>query len=269
MDIPKCKICGKEYILNPFALDNLPPGFASHIKYIPACECFEKFKDKELEEAERKRQAECIRNKVKKYRDISIIDSKFLMSTFKNADRDTKVMSLAEKFVEKFLAKGTTDVGIFLHGKVGTGKTFAAACIANELMDHNKTVLVMNLGLYLNKLKREWAEAENDVLNYVKTCDLLIIDDLGVENITDWVQDKVFALIDTRYRSGKPLILTTNLELDNSSLNKTEIENKLSIESRFNPRISNRIAEMCYSFSVEGKNYRQYGAKEKMKELLK
>ena len=55
MDIPKCRICGKEYILNPFALDKLPPGFASHIKYIPACECFEKFKDKELEEAERKR----------------------------------------------------------------------------------------------------------------------------------------------------------------------------------------------------------------------
>ena len=53
---------------------------------------------------------------------------------------------------------------------------------------------------------------EAEVLKKVSECDLLIIDDFGAEKITDWVLEKVFLLIDTRYKTEKPLIITTNLE---------------------------------------------------------
>ena len=266
-DKPVCKYCGKEYKENPFIPKELPEYFKDNIRYIPDCECLEKLKEKELKEAELKIQAECNRNRIKKYKDISLMDLKFLNSTFEKADMSIPVMKMAKKYTEKFIEKGTT-LGLFLHGRVGTGKTFASACIANELMARGKTVLVMNFGLYLNKIRRDWAEAERDVLDYVQNCDLLIIDDIGVEAVTDWMQDKLFTLIDTRYRAEKPMIVTTNLELDNSSLTESQIENKLSVESRFNPRISDRISEMCYSFAVVGDSRRAAETKNKFKEFL-
>lgn len=264
----KCKYCGKEYIKNPAALpDWMPLSMKEQIKFIPACNCLEKQKIIEMEQAEKERQHQCILNKVKRYRDISVIDNKFLKSKFEIADMNSSIMSLANKYSKSFL-KENIKTGLFLFGNVGTGKTFASACIANRLMENGKTVLVMNLGLYINKLQREWAEAEKDVLEYVKNCDLLIIDDMGVENVKEWTQDKVFSLIDTRYRAEKPLIITTNLVLFNKGLPKEQIEAKLSIESRFSSRIADRINEMCYQHAVIGESKRNFDI-DNFKEILK
>lgn len=264
----KCKYCGKEYIKNPAILpDWMPLSMKEQIEFIPSCDCLEKQKILEMERAEKERQHQCILNKVKKYKDISVIDNKFLKSRFEIADMNSNVMSLADKYSNSFL-KENLKTGLFLFGNVGTGKTFASACIANRLMKAGKTVLFMNLGLYINKLQREWAEAEKDVLEYVKNCDLLIIDDMGVENVKEWTQDKVFSLIDARYRAEKPLIVTTNLVLTNSILTKEQISAKLSIESRFSSRVSDRINEMCYQQSVTGKSKREFNFNE-FKEMLK
>ena len=128
-------------------------------------------------------------------------------------------------------------------------------------MENGKTVLVMNLGLYLIKLQKDWAEAESDVLNYVKNCDLLIIDDLGVEKISDWVRDKVFTLIDTRYRAEKPLIITTNLDLRGK-------DEKTAIEARFGIRVADRIDEMCYSTLISGESKRKTRLKNDFLEFI-
>ena len=264
----KCKYCGKEYIKNPAILpDWMPLSMKEQIEFIPDCDCLEKQKLLEMEQAEKERQRQCILNKVKKYKDISVIDKKFLDSRFEVADMNSFVMSLADKYSKAFL-KETMKTGLFLFGNVGTGKTYASACIANRLMEAGKTVLVMTLGLYINKLQREWAEAEKDVLEHVKNCDLLIIDDMGVENITEWTQDKVFTLIDTRYRAEKPLIITTNLVLSNKNLSPEQIKARLSIESRFNSRIADRINEICYQQAVTGASKRQLDI-DNFKELLK
>lgn len=106
----------------------------------------------------------------------------------------------------------------------------------------------MNLGLYYLKLRREWAEAENDVLNYVKTCDLLVIDDLGTENVSEFTKEKMFNLIDTRYRANKPMLITTNLTPD-------EIREKLG------SRIADRIAGSCLEYEVKGESKRKFDKK--------
>ena len=142
-----------------------------------------------------------------------------------------------------------------MFGSVGTGKTHASSCVANFLMNHNKTVLVMNLGLYINKLQREWAEAEKDVLDYVRTCDLLVIDDFGVEKTSEYVKDKTFALIDARYRTGKPVIITTNLNI-------------VDIKEKFGARISDRISEMCFQLAVVGESKRAKKAKNEFLEFI-
>ncbi len=237
----KCKYCGRPYKLNKHA-ELYPENLREKIKYIPDCECSVKAMQLELEQREKELDKERIQNKIKKYKDISVIDRKLLNADFKTAEQD-KHIKLCQKYAEKFVKIGTAPQGLLLHGSVGTGKTFASACISNYLMENGKTVLVMNLGLYLIKLKKEWDEAESNVLEYVKHCDLLVIDDFGVEKVTEFVLDKAFALIDTRYRAEKPLIITTNLSLK-------------EITDKFGSRISDRLQEMCYPLRVEGQSKR-------------
>ena len=256
----RCKYCGKEYKLNPNIPDFLPESWKKKVKYIPSCDCLEKKQREDFKQQELQLEKQRIANKVKKYKEISIMDNKLLKSTFDTAEMSDRHMNLCKRYAEKFVKLGTAPQGLFLYGSVGVGKTFASACIANHLMENGKTVLIMNLGLYLIKLQKDWAEAESDVLNYVKSCDLLIIDDLGVEKTSEWVIDKVFTLIDTRYRAEKPLIITTNLTLRG--------EEKISIQGRFGIRVADRIDEMCYSFQVVGESKRKTRLKNDFLEFI-
>lgn len=237
----KCRRCGTEYKLNKNIADFLPESLKEKMKYIPSCDCLEKDSKYELEVMDKKLEAERRVSRIKRFKDVSIVDSKFNKSFFKYAE-ETKSINMCKKYADKFVEK-TPKVGMYLYGPVGTGKTFAACCMANELMESNKATLVMNLGLYLTKLKREWAEAENDVLNYAKECDMLIIDDFGVEKVTEFVLEKLFALVDTRYRSQKAMVITSNLSLD-------------EIRAKFGDRIADRIVDMCFPVEVKGESMR-------------
>ena len=255
MSIPKCKYCGKEYKLNENIPSWMPESIREKIKYIPTCDCDDKKAKQEAEEREFQRLRECQMNRIKKYRDISVIDKKFMDSTFEKSKMEDKHMDICKRFADKFVEVGTAPTGLMMFGSVGTGKTHASNCVANYLMEHNKTVLVMNLGLYINKLQREWAEAEKDVLDYVRTCDLLVIDDFGVEKTSEFVIGKTFTLIDARYRTGKPVIITTNLNI-------------VDIKEKFGARISDRISEMCFQLAVVGESKRAKKAKNEFLEFI-
>ena len=254
--IPKCKYCGKEYKLNTWEfLPSLSPMMQEKLKYIPDCDCLDKEAEKELEKLEKERVRQCNLNRIKKYKDISIIDQKFETSTFEKSDMMDKHMQVSKKFAENFVKKGSAPTGIMFFGSVGTGKTYASSCIANYLMDNLKTVLVMNLSRYINKLQREWAEAEKDVMSYVETCDLLVVDDFGVEKASEFVIEKTFGLIDTRYRTKKPMIITTNLNMQD-------------IEIKFGSRIADRIKEMCFPLPVIGISKRGTNTKDAFLEFI-
>ena len=266
----KCEYCGKEYVKNSAeGIEYLPEFIRKHIEYIPDCDCLEKIKAEEREQEIRKQEAESIRNRVKKYRDISVMDSKFLKSSFEIADMGEKHMKLALRYAKSFMEK-KMDMGIIFYGGVGVGKTFATACIANYLMSRGKSVLVINLGLYLLKLTKEWGEGERDILKVVESCDLLIIDDFGMEKSledksTSWRGEKIYNLIDTRYRCEKPLIISTNLEFDENE-SRCEIGKRFSMGGK--NRIRDRLVEMCYPLKVEGKSRRKV-RQERFYELLK
>lgn len=193
------------------------------------------------------------KNKAKKYKDISIVDTKFYNSTFENADKSELIVAI-KRYCDKFIETGTAPNGLYIHGGVGNGKTFATSCLANELLNNGKGVLFMNVALYLNKLRASFKEnaennsVEQDILNYVKQCDLLIIDDLGVENISPFVKEKLFNLIDTRYRTDKPLIVTSNLDLE-------------ELKQQFGGRIADRINGCTYDFFVKGESRRKIDKK--------
>ena len=258
MKMKKCEYCGKEYVKNESDyLKNLSEVFRKNLEYLPTCDCLEKKKERELEELERKRTRENIEKKMQKCKDISVIDKKFQNSRFENADIKCEQMQLAQQYVKSFMKKEKQE-GLLFYGGVGTGKTFTTACIANYLTERGKTVLVMNLGLYLNKLTIEWGAAERDILEQVEKCDLLVIDDFGGEkgldkNQTGWRGEKIYNLIDARYRSEKPLIISTNLNFSKDE-EKCEISEKFS--SHGQNRIRDRIIDMCFPVQVTGKSKR-------------
>lgn len=108
--------------------------------------------------------------------------------------------------------------GLLLWGNVGTGKSFFAGCIANSLLEKGVPVLMTNFSRILNTLSGMHFEDRNQFIDSLNRYSLLIIDDLGIERNSEFALEQVFNVIDSRYRSKKPLIVTTNLTLE--ELNK-------------------------------------------------
>lgn len=251
-----CTICGKEYKENPM-LSILPNSLKERLKYIPDCECeyelMKKEKDEETKKQILENEKQSRLKKVKKYKDISVQDKKFFESTFENTE-ENNYTKYCEKYANAFITKDDAP-GIIFYGKVGTGKTHLAACISNRIMQNSKTVLTLNISRYLGILRKDWSEAEEDILKHVESVDLLVIDDFGVENMTPWTYEKIFNLIDKRYRTGKACIITTNL---NYSKDIKENELAIKFKDEFgNNRISDRINEMCYPMLIEGESRRK------------
>ena len=157
------------------------------------------------------------------------------------------------------------NLGLLIHGGPGIGKSHAAFTLANELMNRHRTplVAVSAIGL-LSRIKETYAkygqEAEIDVINTLKNAALLIIDDLGAEQKTEWSAAMLYQIIDSRYRSAKPLILTTNLALP-------QLRKKLTQPDGID-RTYDRILEACLPIQVEGESHRARAARDKRQQFL-
>ena len=105
------------------------------------------------------------------------------------------------------------NLGLLLWGGVGTGKSFLAGCIANALMEQEVPVRMTNFARILNELNGSFS-GRNDIVDKFCRYPLLIIDDFGMERSTEYALEQIYNIVDSRYRSRKPLIVTTNLTLD-------------------------------------------------------
>ena len=177
--------------------------------------------------------------------------------TFDKDNGKNPVMKVARDYVDKWSDALSGNTGLVLWGDVGTGKTFFAACIANALVEQNVSVKMTNFSTILNDLFTE--SDKNKYLNRLNDHSLLIIDDLGIERGTEYALEQVYNVIDTRYKSGKPLIVTTNLTLDELKF-PTDIPHK---------RIYDRVLGMCVPVMFNGVNFRKEEAAAKMEAAKK
>ena len=177
--------------------------------------------------------------------------------TFDKDNGKNPIMWMARDYVDKWSDALSSNTGLVLWGDVGTGKTFFAACIANALVEQNVSVKMTNFSTILNDL---FAESDkNKYLDRLNKHSLLIIDDLGIERGTEYALEQVYNVIDTRYKSGKPLIITTNLTLDELKY-PTDIPHK---------RIYDRVLGMCVPVMFNGVNFRKEEAAVKMEAAKK
>lgn len=109
--------------------------------------------------------------------------------------------------------------GFFFWGNVGAGKTHAAAALANELIQEQLVeVLFLNMPATVTRVKKTFdAPTKNEdtkLFDRMKDVELLIIDDLGVEKLSDWLSDQIYQIVDHRWQNQKPMIITSNQSLD-------------------------------------------------------
>lgn len=218
----------------------------------------------QVEENRRREEAEELREtmeRIERLKNSSLIDDKLRevrLCSFQKDQDNQKVYALAEKYVERFEEMYEKRQGILLWGTVGTGKSFTAACIANELMDRMVPVIMTSFVKILQNIQGN-PEEEKIFMNRLNVAHLLIIDDLGTERNTDYALEKVYNIIDSRYRAGKPLILTTNM---------TVKEMQENTDTRYK-RIYDRIFEMCFPARVPGRSWREKEAAKRFDEMKK
>jgi len=215
-------------------------------------------------EKERLRKQEEYENRLKqvqRLKSVSLMDEVFADATFDNfdiTDSNRNIYKYCINYARKFKQMFEKGQGLLLYGPVGTGKSFAAACIGNALMGELNTVVMTSLVKLLQQISAfDNKYSEEDLIDDLMRPSLLILDDLGAERNTDFALEKVYNIIDSRYRSNKPLILTTNLSIN---------QMKESVDTRYS-RIYDRIFEMCYPIKFDGVSRRKIEAKRRFDEM--
>lgn len=221
----------------------------------PMCLCKCEVERREAEEAERKR-IERMRE-IRNLRIMGFPESEMQNWTFGVDDMtNPKITGIAHNYVENFATMRERNKGLLLYGTVGTGKTFHAACIANALIDKGYPVLMTNFSRLVNTIQGMY-DGKQEYIDGLNRFDLLIIDDLSAERDTEFMNEIIFTIIDSRYRAGLPLIVTTNLTAE-------EIKNPADIKKQ---RTYSRLLEMTIPVEVKGADRRRKKLKDDYSDL--
>lgn len=148
--------------------------------------------------------------------------------------------------------------GLALIGPVGTGKTAAAAALCNQVRASGASVLFTSVPRVESVLWDAKGHSRVRLPDSLSLFDLLVIDDLGCERMTDYMDEQAFSIVDARYRSGKPLVVTTNIPLK-------ELKRK---DALARSRIYDRVLERCQPVIFDGANWRERIAMERREQML-
>ena len=153
-------------------------------------------------------------------------------STYDNNHKYTQKKNM--EMIYEFIIGGylpnfeKSNTNLLFYGESGTGKTFLSWCIAKELLDKGYLVIYKTSDELIKDLRSIALENNSTLLDLLINCDLLIIDDLGSEQITDFSSTELFTLINKKILKNKKMLISTNLSLP-------------LISKRDSERISSRI----------------------------
>lgn len=252
-DILICGTCGEPR--QEFITKNFSEVDVVTFKTTRMCRC-----DREKEEElKRQKLLEDRQNMINVLKEASLMDARFHNATFENytvTDYNARNHKLCLRYASRFDEMLKKSQGLLLWGGVGTGKSFSAACIANYLLDRQISVAMTSFVKILELIQKDRNE-EPRLIEKLSSAKLLILDDFGAERNTDYALEKVYNVIDSRYRSKLPMIITTNLSLPDM---------KRETDIRYT-RLYDRIFEVCYPMQFTGKSFRIIEAADRFNEM--
>lgn len=275
-----CQFCGKQL----YHYGAVMPGIKRIFTWFSEperCDCpgaqeYWRAKDEEqraTEEAERlRKEQERIQGRVKKLLKDSGIRGRFQNRTFERFqvnDENRKAYQSAKRYADSFpIMLPTKDErgnvvppakernGLFITGTKGTGKTHLAASIANQLIRGGTPVICMTMIDLLARIKetfdRNDAATEADVMRIYEEVPLLIIDDIGTEQPTEWGLSKIYTIINARYEAYMPTIITTNYSGDDLIRRMTPEKD----DGYTAAKTIDRLREMCVGIEMAWNSWR-------------
>lgn len=262
----KCEFCGKTlYQIGLFSpITKRVFRWSKHEN----CDCKDAIKKKEIEdlkkeqlrkELEEEKRREEQRAKLKKLIGDSGIKKRFRNRTFENFKVDAEnqqAYNNAKAYAEHFQNFKEAGEGIYFSGTWGTGKTHLAVAIALHLINEGVPVICMTSTALLAEIRSTFDKnrhiSEYELLKAYKEVDLLIIDDLGKENCTDWAIAQLYDIINDRYENCLPTIITTNFSNDDLVKRLGEKSNMDTAGS-----IVSRLHEMTMGITMNGRDRRK------------
>jgi DNA replication protein DnaC len=235
-----CPICHKE--LNPVEFD----VFGKKCLMPVSCQCeVDRMKQEyaAIEQAQNKQ-------KIQKIMRFACIPARYANASLKNFEQLPGTQAAFREAL-KFIKDQTWKKGqglLFYGVTKGNGKTHLAAAIYNTISAMDVMSLFLVTTEFLDRIKATYSGrdkyTEADILYWVAEADVVVLDDLGAERLTDTNQELIYKIVNKLYNARKSLVVTTNVDVEN-------------MESNIGDRVHNRLLEMCLWVENKGWSYRR------------
>lgn len=191
------------------------------------------------------------------YRDVMFTDAII-------TENNGEVFAKCHNYVAHAREVIENNIGLYIYGDNSTGKTFMAACLCNELLWAGFACIYTSLNSILNDIQSSYdgsGVGEGKLLNALRGCDFVFIDDLGKEFIgreydvrsAKWAEKKLYNIINARYAAKRPTVFTSNYSI-------ADLAGILSLDKA----IVERIDEMATrTIRLHGDDFRAAGRKTK------
>lgn len=176
---------------------------------------------------------------------------KFQNLNFENFNSNSEnelAIAIAKDYVNKNITSANTN-GLIIMGESGVGKTHLAASIANKLIENDKIVLMGRLTTLLDMIKETFKDntkSENELIELYSNVDMIIIDDLGTEKISNWALEKLYTIIENRNENRLPIIITTRFDKQGLIERFSQSQDKQLVDA-----IISKLYQMCYGVTLK------------------
>ena len=249
--LKKCEFCGRA--LTPIGLDYLYANFSPYNIEYKRCTCqkaqvYWNEKDKQDYEITRRKHFREVINKIYKQ---NYIGRKFQDLNFENFNSNSEnelAIVISKDYVNKNITSANTN-GLIIMGESGVGKTHLAASIANKLIENDKIVLMGRLTTLLDMIKETFKDntkSENELIELYSNVDMIIIDDLGTEKISNWALEKLYTIIENRNENRLPIIITTRFDKQGLIERFSQSQDEQLVDA-----IISKLYQMCYGVTLK------------------
>ena len=241
--------------INNIRISHCPECLDNALSGIP-CPC--NFEEELRKQADDDWNQEDVRFRIEQLRNDGLPYPKYRQWTFDRDDlRNPEITNTCKAYVEEWPIYRADGKGIVFMGDTGTGKSFHAGCIANDQINKNIPVLMSGFRRIIDKLfDAGYGAKRTKFFEELHKYELLVLEDVGVERDTAYVSEQFYYIVDEWYLSGKPLIITTNL--DSNKLLTDELDYKRSFDRILENSILIPMTGDSRRLEIAERNHKKY-----------